>query len=85
MACVAWVHATDFERVTSVTSKSTELEVMVGFADADDQRESKASPDEIVEPFRLSGPACAPYIEEVASLARRIGGGRGARCPAALL
>ena len=37
--------------------------------------------DEIVESFRKSGPPCTAYIGTVASLARRIGGGRGAPVP----
>ena len=79
----AWPGLPEFMQRTlnsshSVTSKSTELEVMVGFAESDDQRDDKASFDEIVEGFRVCGPACAPYIEHVATLARRIGGGKHA-------
>ena len=79
----AWPALPEFMQRTlnsshSVTSQSTELEVMVGFAEADGQRDTKESLDEIVESFRTSGPPCAAYIDTVASLARRIGGGRGA-------
>ena len=61
-----------------VSSRSTELEVMVWVAEGDYGRGDRASFDEMVESLRNSGPACAPYIDSVGKLAILIGGGIGA-------
>ncbi len=57
----------------SVSSRSTELEVMVWLADACNESDSSTDFQELVDAVALSGPSCATYVESVGELAKQIG------------
>ena len=56
----------------SVSSRSTELEVMVWASEAD---RDGSSTDDVIQTLQLNSPQCAPYLQHVAKLAQAIGGG----------
>jgi hypothetical protein len=61
-----------------VTSRSTELEVMVSMALADAEKTQGTSFDDICQTTLNASPACASYIKTVGELAKQISGGKEA-------
>lgn len=61
-----------------VTSRSTEIEIMVWVSEQAVNKSSGAQFEDITKSIALSGPPCAPYIDSVAKLAITISGGEGA-------
>ena len=59
----------------SVSSRSTELEVMVSLAEGSKEHKYDAEFEELVDAVALSGVPCAPYCRSVGKLAMQIGGG----------
>ena len=81
-ADIAWPQLADLAQRAlnssqTVSSRSTELEVMVSMAQAFTEDES-VTMKTVCEMTKLNGPQCSPYIESVGELATQISGGAGA-------
>lgn len=59
----------------TVSSRSTELEVMVWTGEACGDKTQPSEFDELMKACAMSGPPCASYIRDVGELALQIGGG----------